>query len=345
MMNYYFTIALILAVTLVTCSVMILQNENYEQWVREKIASVFLLILIGLGAEVVVELRMWSDDPILVMGIKDFANFLETLMRPAIPLASSILIFKIKPKYERVMLYGIFIIFMTVLGISLEMYLFFSFYLILDVLKFGIKYQNRKNGEIILIALLMCIGIKTQVDFPETKIFWLVTTIVQILLFNYYNSTIQRNDGLTGLLNQKIYKLYLENNKHRKFLLIIFDVNYFKEINDTYGHNFGDEVLKVIGKAIKKTYGKNGYCYRIGGDEFAVIIEKKCDMEELNAEFISLLEKERFKMKELPHVSYGIGTYKPGEKKSITEVIEEADAHMYQYKKQFKENNENKMPR
>ena len=50
-------------------------------------------------------------------------------------------------------------------------------------------------------------------------------------------------------------------------------------------------------------------------------------------------------MKELPHVSYGIGTYKPGESKSITEVIEEADAHMYQYKKQFKENNENKMPR
>lgn len=338
-MNYYFTIALILAVTLVTCSVMILQNENYEQCVREKSASVFLLILIGLGAEVIVELRMWPDDPILVMGIKDFASFLETLMRPAIPLASSIMIFKIKPKYERVMLYGIFIIFMSILGISLEMYLFFSFYLILDVLKFGIKYQNRKNGEIILIALLMGIGIKAQVDFPETKIFWLVTTIVQILLFNYYNSTIQRNDGLTGLLNQKIYKLYLENNNHRKFSLIIFDVNYFKEINDTYGHNFGDEVLKVIGKAIKKTYGKNGYCYRIGGDEFAVIIEKKCDMEELNAEFISLLEKERFKMKELPHVSYGIGTYKPGEKKSITEVIEEADAHMYQYKKQFKENN------
>ena len=344
-MNYYFTIALILAVTLVTCSVMILQNENYEQCVRERIASVFLLILIGLGAEVIVELRMWPDDPILVMGIKDFASFLETLMRPAIPLASSILIFKIKPKYERVMLYGIFIIFMTVLRISLEMYLFFSFYLILDVLKFGIKYQNRKNGEIILIALLMCIGIKTQVDFPETKVFWLITTIVQILLFSYYNSTIQRNDGLTGLLNQKIYKLYLENNNHRKFSLIIFDVNYFKEINDTYGHNFGDEVLKVISKAIKKTYGKNGYCYRIGGDEFAVIIEKKCDMEELNAEFISLLEKERFKMKELPHVSYGIGTYKPGESKSITEVIEEADAHMYQYKKQFKENNENKMPR
>lgn len=342
-MNYYFTIALILAVTLVTCSVMILQNENYEQCVREKIASVFLLILIGLGAEVIVELRMWPDDPILVMGIKDFASFLETLMRPAIPLASSIMIFKIKPKYERVMLYGIFIIFMSILGISLEMYLFFSFYLILDVLKFGIKYQNRKNGEIILIALLMCIGIKTQVDFPDTKVFWLITTIVQILLFNYYNSTIQRNDGLTGLLNQKIYKLYLENNNHRKFSLIIFDVNYFKEINDTYGHNFGDEVLKVIGKAIKKTYCKAGYCYRIGGDEFAVIIEKKCDMEELNAEFISLLEKERFKMKELPHVSYGIGTYKPGEKKSITEVIEEADAHMYQYKKQFKENNN--MPR
>ena len=338
-MNYYFTIALILAITIVTCSVMILQNENYEQCVRERIASVFLLILIGLGAEVIVELRMWPDAPILVMGIKEFANFLETLMRPAIPLASSIMIFKIKPKYERVILYGIFIIFMSILGISLEMYLFFSFYLILDVLKFGIKYQNRKNGEIILIALLMCIGIKAQVDFPETKIFWLVTTIVQILLFNYYNSTIQRNDGLTGLLNQKIYKLYLENNNHRKFSLIIFDVNYFKEINDTYGHAFGDKVLMVIGKAIKKTYGKNGYCYRIGGDEFAVIIEKKCDMEELNAEFISLLEKERFKMKELPHVSYGIGTYKPGEKKSITEVIEEADAHMYQYKKQFKENN------
>ena len=92
----------------------------------------------------------------------------------------------------------------------------------------------------------------------------------------------------------------MEENSNTKFTLIIFDVNYFKVINDTYGHSFGDEILKVIGKIIKKTYSQYGRCYRIGGDEFAVIIEEEgfSDIEKINEAFIQALEETRKEIKE-----------------------------------------------
>ena len=51
------------------------------------------------------------------------------------------------------------------------------------------------------------------------------------------------------------------------------DINNFKQINDALGHANGDKVLKIISKLILKSYSKYGYCYRIGGDEFCVVLK------------------------------------------------------------------------
>ena len=53
------------------------------------------------------------------------------------------------------------------------------------------------------------------------------------------------------------------------------DINNFKSINDNYGHRKGDEILSKVGSIIYKVYSKYGYCYRCGGDEFAVILKHK----------------------------------------------------------------------
>ena len=57
-------------------------------------------------------------------------------------------------------------------------------------------------------------------------------------------------------------------------MLIVFDLDNFKYINDTYGHQAGDQCLKVIAECLKKAYSRYGNCYRIGGDEFCVLFRE-----------------------------------------------------------------------
>ena len=56
----------------------------------------------------------------------------------------------------------------------------------------------------------------------------------------------------------------------QELILMIVDIDYFKQVNDTYGHQAGDEALKLVAEALKQEFGDQ-YCYRYGGDEFLVV--------------------------------------------------------------------------
>lgn len=85
-------------------------------------------------------------------------------------------------------------------------------------------------------------------------------------------------DPLTGLLNRRAFDQNLENaynqwdRHHRPFLLILGDLDYFKLINDRFGHLAGDEVLKVISERIRAGLRRSDLAFRVGGEEFAVIL-------------------------------------------------------------------------
>lgn len=84
-------------------------------------------------------------------------------------------------------------------------------------------------------------------------------------------------DSLTGLLNKKAVtnaiKLRLKSDKVSTLALIMMDIDYFKDINDTYGHMFGDEVLLTVSQTLKNVVGDRGVIGRIGGDEFLLAVE------------------------------------------------------------------------
>lgn len=86
-------------------------------------------------------------------------------------------------------------------------------------------------------------------------------------------------DSLTGLPNRKNFIDRLEEAIHhakrqdKLFALIYLDINKFKEINDTYGHDYGDDLLIKFSHQLKNTTRDNDYCARLGGDEFAVLIQ------------------------------------------------------------------------
>ena len=80
------------------------------------------------------------------------------------------------------------------------------------------------------------------------------------------------HDPLTGLLNKahsaKLMEYYLTNHKKTNYALAFIDLDNFKKINDTYGHQKGDQVILTVTEAMRKNVPAGGLCARVGGDEF-----------------------------------------------------------------------------
>lgn len=79
-----------------------------------------------------------------------------------------------------------------------------------------------------------------------------------------------RHDGLTGLRNRRALEEDVHKIIGKPVTAYMIDVNYFKEINDTYGHSAGDSVLQDTARWIKEKFG-DARCYRYGGDEFLIL--------------------------------------------------------------------------
>ncbi len=143
-------------------------------------------------------------------------------------------------------------------------------------------------------------------------------------------------DGLTDLYNHRHFQESLEDllKKVEELVLVLLDIDHFKKINDTYGHQAGDKVLKFLGRLISQI----GIAARYGGEEFAIIIPKcslKIGMDKVVRMKDQLLKSEigvdQTKIKFT--VSVGIAHY-PSDAETRVELIEKADRALYLAKEQ-----------
>lgn len=151
---------------------------------------------------------------------------------------------------------------------------------------------------------------------------------------------LSRVDKLTELGNRAAYeasvKLHEIDGLNPDFTIIQLDVNGLKRVNDNQGHVAGDELIQGAADCIKKSFGDKTECFRVGGDEFCVILETSVsDLEEK----LSLLQKNTklWKGHLVPELNISYG-YARTEEFPYTEVIdmaEIADERMYQMKKEF----------
>jgi len=153
---------------------------------------------------------------------------------------------------------------------------------------------------------------------------------------------LSRTDALTGLLNARhlhdIMTTSLRRAERRSepVSVIYIDLDDFKEINDTEGHQSGDNILRVVGKAIKDTARAEDNCFRYGGDEFCIILAN-CQEDQAKKIFVTrLLQLIKESNSDLT-LSIGIAETGPDEYIDATTLIQMADENMYKAKKKRKE--------
>jgi len=146
-------------------------------------------------------------------------------------------------------------------------------------------------------------------------------------------------DKLTGAYNRTKFKEIIEREMARvkrfgtKLSMIIFDIDHFKEINDTYGHNFGDHVLRTLARIVQHNIRKIDYFVRWGGEEF-MIISTETDLQKAYAlaeRMRIMIEKKRFKNNRKMTVSFGVTEFKKNDTENS--FIKRADDAMYQAKR------------
>ncbi len=347
-MSYYLAMVTITLSTSVIWIYFAITNKSISEYARKGFIISFSLTIVGMLAEVISTNEVNES-------IKIFLRTLQFSIIPLIPVIFSkfilkrnrkdTIISKILKTYIIIYEIGIYLYYFTykingfyeiVYNAYLITFALTCLYLFVSVYYLCYRYQNTSKDKLIMIMIFIAIGGVIQTF--GVKVVWSFISIVISFLYNYYNEIIQSCDGLTNLLNQKRFNKDLQDI-NEEIAIIVFDVNDFKEVNDTYGHHMGDKVLKMIAQILKDTYQKYGKCYRMGGDEFAVILNKKIDIAEtLNKSFVEKIIRKKETMKEIPYISYGMSLYNPCTSMihSAVETLKEADKEMYEYKSKAK---------
>jgi diguanylate cyclase (GGDEF)-like protein len=148
-------------------------------------------------------------------------------------------------------------------------------------------------------------------------------------------------DLLTGCYNRNAYRNdTCDWTDLKDVLLLTFDLNNLKKCNDTLGHNYGDQYITDASAMLKETFSSYGKIYRIGGDEFCIIISdshKKCDIHSL---LDALIEKQQIYNASSEcirmQIACGYAEFDPKTDSNMEDIRIRADKHMYKNKKDLK---------
>ncbi len=142
-------------------------------------------------------------------------------------------------------------------------------YFLLHKENFIIEYCERNEN---IFKVMNVIPIQYENDVV-TK----VMLITQDIGIKHELENLANTDGLTGLFNERYFTsiLHTKSSQPLPYTLFYLDLDHFKEVNDTYGHNFGDKLLKEVAKRLQKCTRAEDYVFRIGGDEFSIIFSNQ----------------------------------------------------------------------
>jgi two-component system cell cycle response regulator len=188
--------------------------------------------------------------------------------------------------------------------------------------------------EASLIAADRVTSLHRKLAEQKTELEWL----------NEQLTALTRRDPLTGLVNRRALEEDLDQLEARvrryghRYCMALIDIDQFKSYNDTYGHQAGDEVLRVVAAQLKAHTREGDEVYRYGGEEFLCVFP-----EQSLATGILAVQRMRIGLEQLaiPHAgspgavltfSAGLAMLQPGHPKSTSQVLKEADDALYRAK-------------
>lgn len=199
-----------------------------------------------------------------------------------------------------------------------------------------------------IVVLFKFIYLNGVDNHQTTIIFYHIAGLVVTFIIHLLYSTIKTynsklfsqgyTDFLTSLFNRRYFDMKLrlvlkDVNRHRSSLsLLLFDIDYFKKINDTYGHDIGDEILKRVGEVLNSSLRSIDVPCRIGGDEFAVILPniEVTQVEDITLRVQQHIEGVNSESSRLPNftISIGVATTN-GDPFDIKNLFKMADKALY----------------
>lgn len=185
--------------------------------------------------------------------------------------------------------------------------------------KTDILQEQEKHRELIVAIVLSCITLLALVTYQSFKVF----------IHKRKNKELLK-DELTGLYSRRVYNEFCKNNNSITGCTFLMDLNNFKVLNDTYGHDYGDQVLIEAGKLLKETF-INDYIFRISGDEFYIFSCYSTDIKSKVEKLENLFKNSQLMRKY--NISFSLGYYLKKEKNSMGYAFKYADLAMYSAKK------------
>ncbi len=162
-------------------------------------------------------------------------------------------------------------------------------------------------------------------------------------------------DKLTGLYNrlyfEEVFPAEFQRAQHegRSIAYMLIDLDYFKQMNDTHGHDFGDKVLKIAARTFRENIRKSDYAFRTGGDEFSIVLMEATPdaarhvATKIAKEYEKKVEKEHLYAKKdgkdvRSSFSIGIAVYPNAPVDSAADLVKKADSAVYYVKEHGKNN-------
>jgi diguanylate cyclase (GGDEF)-like protein len=203
------------------------------------------------------------------------------------------------------------------------------------------------NGNVLIFDDMTSsvIELKNELQSLVEILLLLLASYILLATFAQYqhNTNIKlTSDTLTGLKNRTYLqsanvRLKHEHLKHACISVIVIDLDHFKDINDQYGHPTGDEILIRVAQILSENVRCNDECYRIGGDEFIVIVKSQAlsDTKKLAERLRErIANDEQLQIMSMGGISASLGLAVLLPNQPVEEVVSIADEMLYRAKKQ-----------
>jgi len=234
-------------------------------------------------------------------------------------------------------------------GICIIVIIYIFYFLISESIKKNKKAQlNLISFTIIAITAINDILVYTSIlnNCYLIKYGMLVFITMEFILIMKDNSEEHKKldklykDGMTGLYNNEYIKngLNKEIIKNTLFSIIMIDIDDFKNINDSYGHLFGDKVIIEVAAKLEAAVDTNGYVSRYGGDEFLILLPKfsKCEAVNISNLIMASVKELNKNYDNKADITLSIGVYE-NQVKSVEECINNVDRLLYEAKRHGKD--------